>query len=285
MPELPEVESLAAELRRRLPGSVISGVEQSPLLAAGKSGPLPADQLKGKMFGPVSRKGKALALGLRNKTKVEAFLLWRLGMTGQLTLTSPDTPVAPHTHVRIFLDQGRCELRFRDARRFGSVRRLTPEELKRELARMGPDALEVEESEFFESLHRRRGAIKSLLMNQQILAGLGNIYADESLFLARIHPETAAGRIRRAKTSVLYRAMQEVLKRAVGRGGTSFRDYVNSEGKPGRFQSRLKVYGRDGEPCPRCGNPIRKIIVGGRGTHFCSRCQRKSKNRKVKETP
>ncbi len=279
MPELPEVESLAVELRRRLPGSVISGVEQSRIFAAGKSGPLPTDQLIGKTFGPVSRKGKALALELRNgqREEAEAFLLWRLGMSGQLTLTSPDTPVAPHTHVRLFLDEGRRELRFRDVRRFGSVRRLTAEEMNAELARMGPDALEVGEREFVGSLRGRRGAIKSSLMNQRIVAGVGNIYADESLFLARIHPETAAGRIRRAKASALYRAMQEVLKKAVGRGGTSFRDYVNSEGRPGGYQSRLKVYGRAGRPCLRCGNPIRKIIVGGRGTHFCPRCQRKPK--------
>ena len=281
MPELPEVESLAMELRRRLPGSVISGVEQSRILAAGKSGPLPADQLIGKTFGPVSRKGKALALSLRNglEGKATGFLLWRLGMTGQLVLTSPGTPLAPHTHVRLFLNKkaDRMELRYRDARRFGSVRRLTPEELQRELARMGPDALEVGEHEFIESLRNRKGAIKSLLMNQRIVAGVGNIYADESLYLARIHPETAAGRIRRTKASALYRVMQEVLKKAVGGGGTTFRDYVNSEGKPGRYQSRLKVYGRTGEPCPGCGNPIGKIIVGGRGTHFCPRCQRKPK--------
>jgi formamidopyrimidine-DNA glycosylase len=234
-----------------------------------------AQDLRGAIVRSVHRKGKTLFLELRrDRTGQESeFLLWNLGMTGQLVLTASDEPVAAHTHVRLRLDDGREELRYRDVRRFGRIRWCGSQESKRVLSRLGPDAARVKSKTFVKLLEGRRGAVKSLLLNQQILAGLGNIYADESLFDAGIHPLTPAGRIPPSKALALHRGVHLVLRRAIRSGGTSFRDFVDAEGNPGWFQVRLRVYGRAGQDCRRCGTLIEKIIVGGRGSHFCARCQ------------
>jgi formamidopyrimidine-DNA glycosylase len=222
----------------------------------------------------VSRKGKALALELAAEDGSRPrFLLVRLGMTGQFTVKPREAPLESHTHVLLALDDGREELRFRDVRRFGRLRSCTREELEAVLGALGPDAQHVTERQFLTAMRGRHGAIKSWLMNQNLLAGLGNIYADEALFEARIHPLTQPGRVSAEKAHRLYKAVRKVLDRAVQLGGTTFSDYLNAEGRPGAFLKRLRVYQHTGEPCRRCGHAIRRMVIAGRSSHFCPRCQ------------
>ena len=173
-------------------------------------------------------------------------------MTGQFTVAARQAPLEPHTHVLLALDE-REELRFRDVRRFGRIRTCTREELEAAFGRMGPDAQEMTEAQFLSAMRDRHGAIKSWLMNQQLLSGLGNIYADESLFVARIHPLAQPGRVSARKAHRLFKAVRKVLEHAVKLQGTSFRDYVDIEGRPGNYEQRLRVYQRTGKPCRRCG--------------------------------
>ncbi len=274
MPELPEVETLLRGLKERVLGRRVEAVEvPGPLVLAG-----PADaftsSVAGRTIKGLQRKGKALAIELAAPNgEAPRYLLVRLGMTGQLVVVPSDAPLQPHTHVRIFLEGGAHEIRYRDVRRFGRLRCCTANELKEALVRLGPDAPEISQAEFFRALQGRRGAIKAWLLNQQMLAGLGNIYADEALFEARIHPLAQPGRISRQSARRLHRAVKKVLHRAVALQGTSFRDYIDIEGRPGNYLPRLKVYQRTGEPCRRCRQPIRRVIVAGRSSHFCPRCQ------------
>ncbi|HKV41844.1 MAG TPA: DNA-formamidopyrimidine glycosylase family protein, partial [Blastocatellia bacterium] len=200
-------------------------------------------------------------------------LVMRLGMTGQFTLTPRSEPLLPHTHVRIILEEGREELRYRDPRRFGTLRCCTAADLDEILARLGPDALKITLEQFRSALRGRQGAIKGWLLNQRMVAGLGNIYADEALFDSQIHPQTPAGALPSRASRALYSAAVNVLRRAVRLQGTSFRDYIDVYGNPGNFGARLSAYGRADQPCPRCGKPIRRITVCGRSSHFCPHCQ------------
>ncbi len=274
MPELPEVETVLRGLRARALGRLIAAVEViSPLIIVG-----PQDEFAGAVTGRsiknVERKGKALAMELASQNgAAPLYLLLRLGMTGQFILAPRDAPLEPHTHLRLLLHDGARELRYRDVRRFGRIRCCTRDELDGIFARLGPDAREISEAQFIDALRGRRGAIKSCLMNQALLSGLGNIYADEALFVAGIHPLTQAGRLSLNKVRRLHRAVKKVLDNAVNLQGTSFRDYIDVEGRPGNFLPRLRVYQRTGEPCRRCRQPIRRIIVAGRSSHFCPRCQ------------
>ena len=274
MPELPEVETVAQGLRRRALGRRIVSVEIRH--AAVIVGPPEefVSTLEGRTLSKVSRTGKAIAVELTADNGLPPhFLLVRLGMTGQLTVAPHDAPIESHTHVFMHLDDGREELRFRDARRFGRLRSLTLAELEKVMGSLGPDAQKVTEPQFLAAMKSRKGAIKSWLMNQNLVAGLGNIYADEALFEARIHPLTQPGRVSADKAHQLYKAVRKVLDRAVALGGTTFSDYMDIEGRPGAFLSRLKVYQHTGEPCRRCKQAIRRIVVGGRSSHFCPQCQ------------
>jgi formamidopyrimidine-DNA glycosylase len=272
MPELPEVETVSQGLQRRALGRRIQAVEvRHPGVIVGSPEQF-AGELEGRAIVSVQRKGKALALELSTENQPPRYLLVRLGMTGQFTVSARQTPLEPHTHVLLSLGE-REELRFRDVRRFGRLRCCTPEELEVAFGRLGPDAQQVTEEQFLNALRARRGAIKSWLMNQQVLAGLGNIYADESLFVAGIHPLAQPGRISLRKARHLFRAVRKVLERAVKLQGTSFRDYVDIEGRPGNYEPRLRVYQRTGEPCRRCGRPVRRLVIAGRSSHFCPRCQ------------
>ena len=275
MPELPEVEIVARGLRAHLVGRTISRIETGPLMAIETTNGGATRDLRGARVRSVRRKGKTLVIELRRDRpgQESGFLLWNLGMTGQLVLTPSEKSVPMHTHVRLRLDDGREELRYRDVRRFGRIRWYGPEELKDALSHLGPDAVRVRPEMFVKLLEGRRGPIKSLLLNQQVLAGLGNIYADESLFAAGIHPLTRTGSIPRAKGRVLHGEVQRVLRRAIRSGGTSFRDYIDAKGNPGWFQVRLRVYGRAGQDCRLCGATIERVVVSGRGSHFCPRCQ------------
>ena len=272
MPELPEVETVSQGLRKRALGRCISAVEvRHPGVIIGSPVQFAAE-LEGRTIVSIRRKGKALTLELEAKNVPPRYLLVRLGMTGQFTVSARATPLAPHTHVLLALGESE-ELRFRDVRRFGRLRSCSLEEVQAALERLGPDAQEITEEHFLSAMRARRGAIKSWLMNQQLLAGLGNIYADEALFVAGIHPLAQPGRISAPKARGLFRAVRKVLDHAVKLQGTSFRDYIDIEGRPGNYALRLRVYQRTGKTCYRCGRPIRRIVIAGRSSHFCPKCQ------------
>jgi len=272
VPELPEVETVSQGLRKRALGRRILAVEvRHPGVIVGSPEQFAAE-LEGRTIVSIRRKGKALALELEAENAPPRYLLVRLGMTGQFTVSAREAPLAPHTHVLLALDE-RDEVRFRDVRRFGRLRCCTREEVEAAFDRLGPDAQQVTEEQFLSAMRNRHGAIKSWLMNQQLLAGLGNIYADESLFVAGIHPLAQPGRVSAPKARRLLRAVRKVLDHAVKLQGTSFRDYVDIEGRPGNYEPRLRVYQRTGEPCRRCGRLIRRLVIAGRSSHFCPGCQ------------
>lgn len=283
MPELPEVETVLRGLKERVVGRRVSAVEVSHAQIIAGSPEEFAREVSGRKILDAKRKGKAIAieLGPQNGNGLVdgRFLLVRLGMTGQFTVSLSAAPVESHTHARLALDDGREEIRYRDPRRFGRLRSCTVDDLEEIFGKLGPDAPEISPQEFFRALHGRRGAIKSWLMNQQLLAGLGNIYADEALFLARIHPLTPAGRLGESQARALLRAVKKVLHRAVELQGTSFRDYIDIEGRPGNFLPQLRVYQRSGKPCRRCGAAIKRVIIGGRSSHFCPKCQRQDRKK------
>lgn len=276
MPELPEVETVLRGLRKRAQGRRIIAVEVlHPGIIAGDVEDF-ISRIEGRTAVALRRKGKVLAAEMAGANHLDsAYLIFRLGMTGQVTIQPLDVPLEPHTHVRMLFEGRVEELRFRDVRRFGRLRCLTREEFEALFESLGPDAQQATEEEFLRAMRGRRGALKSWLLNQRGVSGLGNIYADEALFEAGIHPLAQPERVTSPSARRLYQAIRKVLKRAVSLQGTTFRDYVDIEGRPGNFHQRLRVYQKTGEPCPRCRTPIRRIVVAGRSSHFCPHCQRR----------
>ena len=281
MPELPEVETIARGVDARVRGERImeawfSSHREPFKTPAGRQ----AKGLEGKLILAVHRTGKHIVCDLGSPVSgstldnIPADAQWivHLGMTGRLLVTTPDATTAPHTHARLRLKSGR-ELRFVDPRRFG---RLEFRELRRtgSFVGAGAEPLTIEDGEFAGLFRGRRLAIKAALLNQKLLTGVGNIYADESLFRAGIRPRRAAGRLSRAELRRLRTALVDVLEHAIRLGGSSVSDYVNAEGVRGFFQLEHCVYQRTGQPCRRCGTAIRKVILAGRSTHFCPVCQR-----------
>lgn len=279
MPELPEVETVLRGLRNRALGRRIVAVEVLHQgIIVGCVGDF-VSQIKGRTAVSVRRKGKVLAVEMAAaKVSGPVYLVLRLGMTGQVTIQPAEAPVEPHTHVRMVFEGKKEELRFRDVRRFGSLRCCTHQDLDALFKSLGPDAQQATEEEFLRAMRGHKGAIKSWLLNQQGVSGLGNIYADEALFEARIHPLAQPDRVSSAAARRLYRAVQTVLKRAINLQGTTFRDYIDIEGRPGGFLQKLRVYQKTGEPCPRCQSPIRRIVIAGRSSHYCPRCQHRPKH-------
>ncbi|MGA3293889.1 MAG: bifunctional DNA-formamidopyrimidine glycosylase/DNA-(apurinic or apyrimidinic site) lyase [Candidatus Acidiferrales bacterium] len=273
MPELPEVETVARGLRAVLPGRRILGVR------LGKTDFIddPAaieQQLPGTRINEVRRHGKFLVLDLEasNGGARDLSLLVHLGMTGQIVICPPGARIAPHTHVFLVLDDGQ-ELRYTDIRRFGRICILADGSREEVFGPLGLDPLEATEAEFLGALHGRRARIKALLLDQHVLRGMGNIYTDESLWRARIHPMRLGARLKCDELRRLHRAVRGVLTEAIRLRGSSISDYVDSHGQPGEFQRRHRVYQREGKKCFRCGAPIRRVIVAGRSSHFCPRCQ------------
>lgn len=273
MPELPEVETIARGLRAALPGRRIVGVR------LGKTDfiddPVAIEQqVPGARIAAVRRHGKFLLLDLEssNGNAHRASLLIHLGMTGRLVTCDPAEPVPKHTHVFFTLDNGR-ELRYTDVRRFGRIGLLQDASDEKALGPLGLDPLEASEDQFVALLKDRRARIKALLLDQHVLRGIGNIYADESLWRARIHPMRLGARLTADELRRLYRAVREVLNEAIRLRGSSIADYVDSDGNLGGFQRRHRVYQRDGKKCFRCGAIIRRTVVAGRSSHFCPHCQ------------
>ncbi len=283
MPELPEVETIARDLRGLVIGARIAGVDSDwpPTLRSHEAAAFAAAVI-GREIESVGRRGKQLLIRLAACDGEPAVLTIHLKMTGQLFVVPAGTPRDRYVHAVISFDDGR-ELRFRDIRKFGriglyrldSLTGLPVEGDAVGVLATGAEPLsdELTAARFGELLARRRGRLKSLLLNQDFLAGVGNIYADEALWRARLHPLRDAQTLRPGEFRRLHQALREVLAEAVERRGSSVDDYTAPEGD-GSMQEHLQVYQRAGEPCDRCGRPIRRIVVGGRSTHFCSWCQR-----------
>jgi len=280
MPELPEVETIARSLAPRLKGRTIAGIDLlfPPLLRRGGRKGLEAVYGRGVLG--VRRRGKMLLVEIEGGRT----LVFHLKMTGQFLFAGEGTPRDKHTRLVIRFADGRDELRFRDVRKFGFLLCVEGDPMAScgELACLGPEPLEVDLSKFRAVLKGRRGRTKSLLLDQTRIAGVGNIYADETLFEARIHPEAAASSLRAGAVERLYHSMRKILASAVEAGGSTLTDegYRDADGNPGDFQFAHKVYDRKGEPCFVCGMPIKVKRVGGRSSHFCPECQRKPRTRK-----
>jgi formamidopyrimidine-DNA glycosylase len=255
MPELPEVETVVRTVAPRLAGRRL--VEVRPFTK--KPWARSLRKAAGQTVRGVRRYGKYILLDLD-----KGLLAIHLGMTGRL-LASGER--GPYTRAALVLDRG--TVWFDDVRQFGSVRWLA-----REPEGLGPDALEISVEEFAHRLRSRKSRLKALLLDQSFLRGIGNIYADESLFRARLRPLTIAARLSEHRAFKLHSAIVEVLSEAIAKGGSSVSDYVDADGREGSFQLHHRVYQRTGEPCLECGAPIRRILVTQRATHYCPRCQR-----------
>ena len=271
MPELPEVETVVRGLRATLPGRRIVGVRLGKTDFIDDAVALER-HLPGLRMTDVERYGKFIALHLQGDSGTRSTLLIHLGMTGQLTVRDSREPAPAHTHVWLALDNG-SELRFTEVRRFGRIALLPDARVRDILGKLGADPLEISPAEFTERVARRRAMVKALLLDQLVLRGIGNIYADESLWRARIHPRQQADRLRPERIRKLLRALQAVLREAIRLRGSSVSDYLDAAGDPGEYQRRHRVYQREGKACFRCGATIRRVIVAGRSSYFCPKCQ------------
>ncbi len=287
MPELPEVENIVRSVKPLVLGRRITGVEWrwsgvdskgQPVAPRILRNPVPEfyQALCGARIEEVSRYGKNIVFHLSHGTRgsVPLFFLVHLGMTGQLTCEGTPEFRNKHTHMVLSLDEPGRWLHYTDIRRFSRLRVTT--RLQHELGGLGPDPLEISFEDFFQLLRSRRAMLKSLLLNQHFMRGMGNIYADEALFRAGIHPSAWASRLSRKRTRGLYQGIREILRLAIERGGSSIANYVDAQGRAGQFQLLHQVYRRTGQPCFRCGARIRKMLIASRSTHFCPRCQRKA---------
>jgi formamidopyrimidine-DNA glycosylase len=285
MPELPEVETVARGLQREVAGQKILTVSLGKTDFIDNPEMLER-QLPGRTIVRVERYGKFLLLRLDANEVAGAdgagsALLVHLGMTGLLMPHAVNDPHAKHTHVVLALGDGR-ELRYVDPRRFGRIAYLAGEILSRELERFGADPLEAGIEEFSKRIRQRKARIKALLLDQSVLRGVGNIYADESLWKARIHPAQIGARLKQPQVKSLYAELQRILQKAIALRGSSISDFLDAEGMPGEYQLHHRVYGREGKLCFRCKTKIRRIIVAGRSSYFCPACQRAPKAVKKK---
>ncbi|HEX6822534.1 MAG TPA: bifunctional DNA-formamidopyrimidine glycosylase/DNA-(apurinic or apyrimidinic site) lyase [Candidatus Sulfotelmatobacter sp.] len=298
MPELPEVETIARGLAKRVTGDVIESVwlgqKKEPLKSPAAQ---IAKALEYSRINSVRRMGKHIVFDLepdfepqrlsriksrtRRKTSPEdiansgeasraaSHVQWivHLGMTGSLRVCEPQTEVAKHTHAILRLASGR-ELRFVDPRRFGRLSVATAFDAT------GVEPLEVDLARFVTLFRGRKTPIKSALLNQRLLRGVGNIYADEALFRADVRPRRRASSMTRDELAKLYTGLQQVLSEAIALGGSSISDYVDADGEEGFFQLHHRVYGREGEPCRVCKTPIKRVVIAGRSSHYCPKCQK-----------
>ncbi|HLW55702.1 MAG TPA: bifunctional DNA-formamidopyrimidine glycosylase/DNA-(apurinic or apyrimidinic site) lyase [Candidatus Angelobacter sp.] len=270
MPELPEVETIANGLQKRVSGdrieSVWLGSKPEPLKSPAAE---IARALEGSRIDKVRRVGKHIVFDLRSRTdKSRRQWIVHLGMTGRMLVTSAEAELPRHAHLVAKLASGR-ELRFVDPRRFGRL-----EVRQTEFNGPGAEPLLISSEDFARLFHRRAAPIKASLLNQNLLHGVGNIYADESLFRAGIRPRRRANSLTRAELARLHTALREVLQEAIAAGGSSVSDYVDADGEAGFFQLQHRAYGREGQPCLVCKTKIKKIVVAGRGTHYCPKCQK-----------
>ncbi len=273
VPELPEVETIRRGLKPHLCGKVLQTIRvHEPRLR------WPVDEAKlkaaigGRRLRDIRRRAKYLLFDFEG----ELTLLVHLGMSGQLRLLRKPAELERHDHIQLFFEDG-LELRYRDPRRFGMMDAVATDRVAEHprLQHLGAEPLDesIPAESFYDTVRQSRKPIKNLLMDGTFLVGVGNIYANEALFYAGVHPETPAHRLSLEKWRELLACVRQVLRRALREGGTTLNDFVDSRGEPGYFQLSLAVYGREGEPCPQCGSAIQKTVLTGRGTFFCPRCQ------------
>ncbi|MEM6674700.1 MAG: bifunctional DNA-formamidopyrimidine glycosylase/DNA-(apurinic or apyrimidinic site) lyase [Planctomycetota bacterium] len=278
MPELPEVETTARLVRPGVEGRHVrdARVLWERTLGGGSPGAF-RDAIAGATIAHVGRRAKWVVMDLERDGSAVGSLLCHLRMSGRLVVDPDGTPDPPFLRVELTLEDdggARSLLRFLDVRKFGRFRYVADAEAA--LADLGPEPLgESFTADWFaRELRRRRRSLKPLLLDQTFLAGLGNIYVDESLFLAGLHPLRRSDRVPRDRANALHAAIQETLRAAIEREGSSFDTFYRTpEGQPGSYQDLFRVYGRDGRPCVACGRPVKKLVVGQRGTHICTRCQ------------
>ncbi len=272
MPELPEVETLVAQLREKISGCVLSRIviTRESILSSPKEAI--TKKLSGKRVQTVKRRGKFIRLEFEK----DLTLWFHLGMTGQLIWTEEREKKALHQHLALVFEGKKDRLLFRDSRRFGEVFLANGNiaSLPQGVRLLGPEPFEISGNEFASIFGSRKGRIKSLLLNQRLMAGLGNIYADESLYRAGINPKKRPHRLNRTALMRLHESICLTLKEAIRHGGSSIDDYMHLDGGRGVFQKFHQVYGREGENCNGCGTKIRRVPLAGRSSHFCPQCQK-----------
>lgn len=264
MPELPEVETVTRSIAPLVGRRIVAAEFRCLRILRGGDPDRMSARLHGVVIAGVKRYGKFIVMSLKGG----GYLTIHLGMTGRLLLGGPP---GKHTHAILTLDRG--VLLYDDSRQFGCIE--FSEEFPHRVARLGPEPLEIRYEEFAAALKRRKTRIKALLLNQKFVRGVGNIYADEALFRAGIHPLAIASRMRADRPRKLFDGMVAVLTEAIAAGGSSISDYVDAEGRKGFFQLSHRVYGRTGEPCVTCNTPIRRVLVTQRSSHFCPKCQKR----------
>ena len=285
MPELPEVETTARGLRERVLGRTIVTVGSLdwPRMAPNATLETLAKTVVGRTIESIARRGKYVIVGLTG----EAYLVLHRKMSGNLVLRTTDLPTAAHTHLTVTFDDD-WRLDFVDPRKFGRIYLFLGRDALDAFLdeRLGPEPLEIERRELDALMERRRGRLKSLLLDQSFLAGIGNLYADEILWEAKLHPERTAESLSARERARLHEAIQQVLTSAIERRGTSLSDYVDADGEPGTNQEFLQVYGRAGLPCRRdeCGGQVVRLVVAQRGTWICPTCQPAAARRRLVRT-
>lgn len=270
MPELPEVETIVRELHSQIAMRRIKNVKVR-LNKIVRTGPRRLQNLvKNEIVEKVSRRGKFIVISLTNNK----YIIIHLKMTGQFLWGNPSEEWPRHVHVGIYFEDGRLLL-YRDMRQFGYLLGLSQDEYSEWLASqtIGPDPFQISADDFTAMLTNRRGRIKPLLLNQGFISGLGNIYVDESLFAAGIHPCSSAEKVSPEQAGLLHREMVRILTDAINSKGSTTDNYVSLSGSGGEYQKRHQVYGKKGNCCPRCGETLERDVIGGRGTHFCPACQ------------
>ncbi len=264
MPELPEVETVVRSIAPLAGRRILSAEFRCPRVLRGGDPERMAAALAGRRIASIKRHGKFILMSLQGG----GYLIVHLGMTGRLLLGGEP---GKHTHAILTLDRG--VLLYDDSRQFGYI--AYSREVPERVSKLGPDALEISLEDFAAALQRRKTRIKALLLNQEFLRGLGNIYADEALFRAGIHPLAIASRLRGERAQRLREGIAAVLGEAIAAGGSSISDYVDAQGRKGFFQTEHRVYQRTGEACVACGAAIRRILVAQRSSHFCPKCQKR----------
>jgi len=269
MPELPEVQTIVNDLKKKIMGSKIADIK-TITKSIWRNGPPHKRKIIGTAVSNIDRKGKYILIRLsRGRT-----LVIHLKMTGRLTIENKRKIADKHTHFVFVFDE--FELHFNDVRRFGFLDLIEKIEINSTpyLAKIAPDPFEINQDEFIRLIQSKKRIIKPLLMDQTVISGLGNIYADEALFRAGIHPKKNSSKMSKVRAGNLYRSIIEILKKAIHARGSSVSDYVDGSGHRGGYQHKHLVYGKEGEPCPQCGRAIKRERIGGRSAHYCTRCQK-----------
>lgn len=275
MPELPEVETVVRDLRPQLCGRTIVGVRLGRKRLRKTRSETAIREIVGRRLLTLGRRGKYILAEMES-----LHLVIHLGMTGQLTIGPSDRKPESHTHFTAAIDDG-SELRFRDVRRFGSIT-VFPDDasLRRYLdARLGPEPFDIDAEALHRALSMTSRSLKAALLDQRLMAGIGNIYADESLFVAKLAPTRRGCSMTLAESRILRRAVVSILNRAIERRGSTIRDFIGGAGASGSYQGEFQVYGKTNEPCRNCRSPIQRIRLAGRSTHFCPTCQPASRRR------